>query len=54
MNLLSVDALWLLGEDAAADNLREWLKDIPLDILKTKNPIVKAIMMAFKAKDMLM
>lgn len=54
MNLLSVDALWLLGEEAAAESLGEWVEDVPASILQSKNPILKAVMVAFRAKQLLM
>lgn len=53
-NIFSIDALWLLGEDAAAESLCEWIENVPKEITECKDPIARAAIAAFSAKRLLM
>lgn len=49
-NLLSVAALWLLGEDADAEKLYPAVEAIPQQLLNGPDPLPRAILAAFKIK----
>lgn len=52
--MFSVDALWLLGEDLAAEELATHCETIPEELDQYDSVLPKAVIVAFSAKKLLM
>lgn len=52
-NLFSIDASWLLGDDATADKLFEHLRKIPKALREANDPLARTAVTIFCAKKLL-
>ena len=52
-NLFTIDACWLLGDDATADKMFDNVRKVPKALRESKDPLARTAVMIFCAKKLL-